>query len=209
MMHLNGNLLCTIDCETTGLDYYKHNIWQFTCLPLDYRLDQHKEIGPFDIKLRPETGVFDTRALSKKSFDDALIHGIPQEVGANLFHEWFERLPLGHKKRICVLGHNWPFDREFIRHWLGPDSFEYYFDPRYRDTMALGAAINDGCDFSADRVPFPALKLSSMCYRLGLEWDTKCAHNSLYDAVKTAKLYKKLITTMEFIHETSTQFEIR
>ena len=201
MIHLNGNILCVIDCETTGLDPLMHSIWQFTCLPLDFRLDPHSEIGVFDVQLQPTTEHYDSKALSRSKFAEAMTQGLAAEVGANLFHEWFERLPLGFKKRIMVLAHNWPFDREFIRNWLGDASFDYYFDPRYRDTMALAAALNDVCDVHANRVPFNKHTLRGIANILEVEWDDLSAHNSLYDANKTAQVYKKLVHTAEFIWE--------
>jgi len=199
MIHLNGNLLCVIDCETTGLNPMQHYIWQFTCLPLDFRLDPHKDVGPFDILLCPPPDDYDTNAISKKDFVRAKLHGLPYETGANLFHEWFERLPLGFKKRICVLAHNWPFDREFTKMWLGNESFEYYFDPRYRDTMVLASAINDSCDFRGDQAPFPWLRLRQIANELEIEWDDRLAHNSFYDTRKTIEIYKKLLQRMQVI----------
>jgi len=199
MIHLNGNLLCVIDSETTGLDPFNHCMWQFTCLPLDFRLDVHKEIGVFDIKLQPTSTLYDPKAVGYGRFSDAMMYGLPSEIGCNLFHEWFERLPLGFKKRICVLAHNWPFDREFVKAWLGPESFEYYFDPRYRDTMALAAGVCDACDRHGDQVPFTSLALRRVAKELQIEWDDRLAHNSLYDAHQTALVYKELLKRIGFI----------
>lgn len=201
MNHLNGNILCVIDSETTGLDPLTHSIWQFSCIPLNFHLDPHPDIGPFDVEIQPQSEIFDPKAISENRFKHVCRNGIPSEVAANLFHEWFGRLPLGHKKRINVLAHNWPFDREFIKTWLGDASFEFYFDARYRDTLALAAALNDSCDFKANRVPFYRLTLRAIATTLGIEWDDRCAHNSLYDARKTVEVYKQLIKTTEFIHE--------
>lgn len=200
MIHLNGNILCAIDCETTGLDSYKHDIWQFCCMPLDFNL---KSIDtPFEILLKPRNVENrDSNAISKKNFNRALLNGMDYEVAASLFIEWVERLNLGFKKRLTPLAHNWPFDRSFIIEWLGQETFDFYMDGRYRDTMVAAAFINDVCDHNADRVPMPKVNLRAVCKTLGVEWDDGSAHDAVYDSCKTAEAYRKLIKNTSFIAE--------
>ena len=199
MIHDNGNLLCVIDTETTGLNPMYHSIWQFACVPLDFRLDPHPTIGPIELILQPVHKTFDRKAISQTNFDRAMTTGMDSCVAGELFNEWFERLPIGHMKRISVLGQNWPFDREFVKAWLGHENFHYYFDGRFRDTMALAMAISDSQDFNAEKRTFYRLNLRTLANQLGIHWDTMSAHNALYDAYKTAEVYKKMVNILEFI----------
>lgn len=65
MQHLNGNLLCCIDTETTGLISGTHDIWQIAVLPLDENIQPLKGVFPFymDIKIKDPSVV--TKKLSK------------------------------------------------------------------------------------------------------------------------------------------------
>jgi len=202
MIHLNGNKLCVFDVETTGLDPYKHDIWQFCCLPLDFGLKLDKKFTPCELMLSPRN--IENRApgaISKANFNKAVLSGLNYEVSANVFVEWCERLGLGFKKRIMPLAHNWPFDREFIIEWLGRETFEFYIDPRFRDTMTAGAFINDVCDHKAERVPLTALNLRAIANCLGVSWDDYQAHDAVYDCIKTAEVYRKLILNANYIAE--------
>jgi len=202
MIHLNGNVLCVVDCETTGLDPMNYDMWQFCCVPLNFALKPDKKRSPFDIKLKPQH--IENRqpnAISKRKFNDAVLYGMDYEVAANLFNEWFERLGLGLKKRIVPLAQNWPFDRGFIIEWLGPDAFEYYFDPRYRDTMVAAAFVNDVCDHTAEAIPFPGVSLRRLACCMDIEWDHKSAHDAFYDSVKTAEVYRQMILKTRYIQE--------
>jgi len=202
MIHLNGNKLCVFDVETTGLDPYKHDIWQFCCLALDFSLKVDKEFIPFDLGLKPRNVENrDPSAISKKRFNHAIVSGMDYDIGASLFVEWCDRLGLGFKKRIMPLAHNWPFDREFIIEWLGRETFDYYIDPRYRDTIVAGAFVNDVCDHNAERVPLTALNLRAVARCLNVEWDDHSAHNAVYDCLKTAEVYRKLILDSTFISQ--------
>ena len=46
MIHLNGNILCAVDVETTGLEVGFHEIWQIAVLPLDSNIKPNKDILP-------------------------------------------------------------------------------------------------------------------------------------------------------------------
>jgi len=202
MIHLNGNKLCSIDCETTGLDPYKHDIWQICVLPLGFDLKPDKDHVPFDVELKPRN--IENRepgAINKAKFNHLVLNGMDYEIAADLFMDWYEKLGLGFKKRIVPLAHNWPFDREFIIEWLGRPTFEYCLDPRYRDTMAIGAFLNDVCDNKAEMITFPSISLRRLASNLEVEWDTSMAHEAQYDSFKTAEVYRRLLTNTTYIGE--------
>lgn len=199
MIHLNGNILCVFDCETTGLDPLNHDMWQICCMPLDFNL--RSTATPFEVMLKPRNMNRDSGAISKANFNKAVLTGMEYEIAASLFVEWVERMELGFRKRIMPLAHNWPFDRSFIIEWLGPETFNHYIDARYRDTMVAAAFINDVCDHSAERVPMTKLTLRAVATSLKIDWDDGSAHDAVYDCYKTVEVYRALIRNTSYIAE--------
>ena len=199
MIHLNGDLLCAIDCETTGLKSGHHDIIQFSVLPLGFDLEPSKKHIPLDLKLkprRPENIDLDALAVTKKTLIQHLEHAIDPYLAADLFDEWFNRLKLPINKKIAPLAHNWPFDRDFIKDWLGPEHFEHYFSHRYRCTLATANFVNDRYDNNAMRAPFPQLILKQLANFNGVEVEGFLQHDALYDCMITAKVYKKMLTIL-------------
>jgi DNA polymerase III epsilon subunit-like protein len=54
MVHLNGNLLCAVDVETTGIIPGFHDLIQVAALPLNADLEPLKTVPPFYMNLKPE-----------------------------------------------------------------------------------------------------------------------------------------------------------
>ena len=193
MIHLNGNLLCAIDVETTGLDPQKHEITEICILPLDNNMEVRRDVVPFNIFMKPEKIQnidWDAITVTQTDFMKLCQVGMDKWEAADLFEEWFAKLQLPERKRISPLAHNWPFDREFIKEWLGVTSFESHIDGRFRDSMALALAINDEYDAKNEPIPFPKVKLSYIASTLKIDFDK--IHNALDDTVLTAKVYKQL-----------------
>lgn len=198
LIHLNGHQLCAVDCETTGLRAGYHEIIQVSMLPLDAWFEPYAEISPLDLILRPEyphrADDEAIRKVGKDRFDQAVKSGLPQEKGLEIFEDWLMRMPIPEGKRLVPVAHNWPFDSNFLRVWMGYESHNQYYDSRVRDTMQVASYLNDRADFAGDTIPFPKnLQLSTLAARLDIEIDGRL-HDSLYDCLLTAKIYRTLLT---------------
>lgn len=195
MNHLNGNIICAVDCETTGLDFEKHEIVEIAFLPLDYELRIRKDVPFFDIKIRPENiEDIDWQAfkVSNTDFYKLQESGMDKWEAADLFVEWCEKLKLPENKRIMPLAQNWNFDSIFIKKWLGPKTFEFYIDGRYRDTMTTALYLNDRAYHKGEQIPFPKVNLSYLASQLKISHDR--AHTALGDCMVTAEIYKEILT---------------
>lgn len=194
MVHLNGNLLCVVDTETTGDRPGFHDLIQICVLPLDSELEPYTKIVPFYTLLkprRPENCHSDIIGKNRERICDAAIRGLDPDMACDLFDEWYGKLGLLEKKRISPLAQNWPFDRAFLIDWLGPESFDRYFDARYRDTMVAALYENDRADFKAEPHPYPKVNLQYLASQLRVMTDR--SHDALADCLTTAEVYRQLV----------------
>lgn len=199
MIHTNNNLLCAVDVETTGLNFEEHEITEVAILPLNHLLEPNRKYKPFNVIMKPQRlETIQPSALKKSGFKlaDLLLTGHDPWRTADALEEWFHRLALPPRHNIMVLAHNWPFDREFLKAWLGPTTFEYIFHPHFRDTMSIGCYLNDRAYDRSDKFfPHPKLSLTALCSQLQIV--NKCPHRALYDCVATAEVYKKFVQKMQ------------
>jgi len=194
MRHLNGHILCAVDCETTGLKAGYHDLIQICVMPLDAELLPLKTFPPFYMTIKPQR----PETIDPAAFK---VHGIRYGElmksaedpfhASELFEEWFNRMSLAFNKKIAPLGHNYSFDAGFIKDWLGEDSYETYFDYHVRDTSAACLFLNDRASFGAEDFPYPKMKLGNIAARLGV--DNKFAHDALQDCLMTAEVYRRMI----------------
>jgi hypothetical protein len=122
---------------------------------------------------------------------DLTLKGCEPGRAADLFVEWFEKLKLPAFKRIMPVAHNWVFDRDFIIDWLGPQTFDMCFDPRYRDTMCMSLYDNDIAGWHITDYPYPKNNLAYVAQCLGVPHDH--AHTALDDCVTTAEVFRLMI----------------
>jgi len=209
MKHLNDNILCVIDIETTGLTPGVNEIVEICVLPLDFALDPDRVIMPFSIEIAPLNVKQidpDIHNIQKKTtysinsetvcgsmdrIQDIARRGLHPEKAGELFVKWFEGLNLRPQKRICPIAHNWVFDRPFIVEWLGQKTFDYCFNPQYRDTMGMALFANDSADARGEDCPYPKVNLAYLCSQLKIE--RIGIHTALDDCVATAAVYKRLV----------------
>lgn len=194
MQHLNGNLLCAIDIETTGITPGKHDLIQIAILPLDSQIKPLKSASPFYMELmpkRPENIEKDATKVHRINLAELMQRAICPWKASEYFEEWFQKLGLPFQKRLAPLAQNWPFDRSFIIDWLGETSFSDFFDGRFRDTMTAALYLNDRADFRSEKIPYPKVNLTYLCSQLGVNNDR--AHDALQDCLATAECYRRML----------------
>lgn len=194
LVSLNGNLLCAIDCETTGIDPRQHDIIEIAILPLDNHYVPSRLVRPFVMTMkpeRPENINLDALEVNRGKLADIMANSLPADKVADFLVEWFERLNLGFNKRLSPLAHNWPFDRDMIIEWLGPKTFELIFDGRFRDTMSFAACMNDCAEEVGELCPYPRVSLGTLATRYHI--DHTDAHNALPDCRITAEVYAAMV----------------
>lgn len=195
MIHLNGQLLCAVDVETTGLIPGFHDLVQIAVLPLDSEINPLADVIPFYMTMkpiRPENIDWSTTSVTKLDLANIMLKAPDSYDAAHMFVEWFEDLNLPLKKRIAPLASNWIFDSGFIKEWLGPTDFESRFHFHYRDTQPVALFMNDRADKHQSKLPFSRVSVKS----LGNHFDivNLQAHDALQDCVTTAEIYKRMLT---------------
>lgn len=204
MQHLNGNIMCAIDVETTGLIMGFHEIWELAIIPLDRDLDplklnsSGKNLLPFNILIKPEHPDRcdpDVFRQHRKRIVEASSTGFTQEQAANLLEEWVKRLELpltnyGKSKKIIPLGHNYNFDRGMIISWLGEDIYDEMFSYLYRDTLQTALFMDDREGMHAEKSLYGKYSLTWLASKHFIKIER--AHRALDDAHATSRLYKKM-----------------
>lgn len=198
MIHWNGNQLCAIDTETTGLRADYHDLIQICVLPLDSNIQPRKDVYPFYIEMipyHPERA--DPKAMEINRLDFAKIaqRGLDPDKAKDVFEEWIGKLGLpetkfGKSKRILPLGQNYPFDMGFIKAWLGNETYNEFFDYSYRDTKVAAAFMNDRAAMHAEKVPYSKTSLGWLANQHNVQHDR--AHDALADCLTTAEVYRRM-----------------
>lgn len=194
--YLNGNIMCAIDTETTGLMPGYHEIIQIAVQPLDANLEPAQGLKPFyhniapDYPERAQLGADSVHGIDVSKLQET---ALPQWRVADLFDEWFQALDLPLNKSIVPLAHNWAFEAGFLKSWLGLECVNMMFHPHPRDSMLLAIAINDRALMRGDPIVFKTVSLVAMCKQLGI--NMLRAHDALSDSLAGAKVYQALMRT--------------
>lgn len=195
LVHLNGNLLVSVDLETTGRRPGYHEIIQIAVVPLDSDLRPLEGVRPFYQNLKP---FFPERAEKRAgyvhgiSLESLMLHAPHPDKVADLLREWWERLDLPAGKTLVPLAHNWAFESAFLTAWLGLEEKQALFHGHARDAMLLALTTNDRAAFLGEKTPFNSVSLVSLCRKLGVFNPTP--HDALCDAIAEAEVYRSLVT---------------
>ena len=207
--HLNGNLIASIDVETTGFTPGYHDVIQVAVLILDSDLKPDKRVMPFYMEMKPkriENIDRDAMHITRLNLAHLVQRAVDPFDGADFFGDWFEKLKtqtrthpplLPEGKKLIPLAQNWVFDRGFMIDWLGELNFNYLFHPWYRDTLPVAQFLNDEyaskpeCASMSHKVPFPKSNLGYICSQLQVK--NQKAHDALQDVIATAECYRRMV----------------
>lgn len=195
MTHLNGDLLCAMDVETTGLNPGFHEVYEIAIIPLDADFKPDRRYKPLDIMIMPDfpdkidwSGI--AACGNKKRLERAQAQGLTIESAHSLINRWFEGLQLIGKK-IAPLTHNGIFDMAHLRSFLGQLTFDYMINTsQTRDTMYLARCINDLFDQKVQNFPYPKVDLKYLCLCTDIDSQKYGkTHQAFIDALLTAEIY--------------------
>ena len=207
MIHFNGHLLAAIDIETTGFIPGHNDIVQICILILTSEIKPDLEVNPFYMTIkpkRPENVEKEAMSVSRLNYAQILQTAVDPWDAADLFDDWFvslrhdtpkRRAKLPENKKLLPLAQNWVFDRPFIMDWLGSKSFDDFFHPWYRDTLAVAQYLNDSYAMNPNcvlphKIPFPKSNLGYLCAQLKIH--NEKAHDALQDCIVTAEVYRRM-----------------
>jgi DNA polymerase III epsilon subunit-like protein len=195
LVHLNGDLLASIDLETTGLQAGYHEPIQIAIVPLNSDIRPLEGVRPFYTTIRPEHPErHEARAgyVHGIKMEDLILHAPTSGRVQDLLVEWWERLELPLGKTLVPLAHNWAFESGFLRAWLGVDLTQTLFLGHARDAMLYALALNDKAAFMGLPVPFNKVGLGSLCRHFKIH--NPAPHDALCDALAEAECYRAMLT---------------
>jgi len=199
MIHWNGNQMCAIDTETTGLDPSYHEVIQICILALDSNIQPRKDVFPFYIEIipdHPERADPEAMQVNRLNFAKIGQRGHDREKAKDLLREWVTKLGLpstkyGNPKKILPLGQNYTFDKGFIVSWLGVELYNDFFHYSHRDTKVVADYLNDRAGMHAEKPPFSKTNLSWLAKKLNAPYER--GHDALSDCVATAAVYRTML----------------
>lgn len=194
LVHLNGNLLASIDLETTGLEAGYHEPIQIAVVPLNSDIRPLEGVRPFYTTIKPEhperqRGAKHVHGLA---LEDLVLHAPEQGKVQDLLVEWWEKLDLPFGKTLVPLAHNWAFESKFLQAWLGLDLTQTLFHGHARDAMLYALALNDKSSFMGLAAPFNQVGLNSLCKHFNVH--NPSPHDALCDALAEAECYRAMLT---------------
>jgi DNA polymerase III epsilon subunit-like protein len=199
LVHLNGNLLCSVDVKTTGMNSTEHEIYEIGIFPVDSFLNRRKDKIPLDLLIKPNyPDKIDWNYLEKVNckvtIEKANIEGHPQHVAIRLFERWVADLELPVRKKIAPIGYNYGHEGRFLRQWIGNLSYGTMFDDsNIRDIRVIAKFLNDLADLRGAPYPFKKIELSSIALKLNVFTDYGRTRSALHDAAITADVYKRML----------------
>jgi DNA polymerase III epsilon subunit-like protein len=189
----NGNLLCSIDIETSGKDPETHEIVQLAIVPLNWDYTPLKKIKAFNHLICP-AGELDPESTKVHGLTmDILSLAPPKERVIDRLITWVNSIDLVFDRRLIMLAHNSSFEIKWLNKFLTLKTYESMFNAATRDSMTLALGINDIAAQRGRRPPFERVSLPWLCTHFGVT--NHKAHDAYYDALACAKVYKHLLNT--------------
>jgi DNA polymerase-3 subunit epsilon len=191
MKHLYGNIIASVDVETTGLVPGKNEIIQIAVVLLDNLLLPTNNV--FYTNIRPNhPDRLDPHSLAINGLGlDTLLEAPSQFRALDLFLEWIESLHLPLGRKLIPLAHNYLFEHGFLSAWMGPKCFDSVFHYHPRDAMMCALAMKDQLGLAGKQAPFKGVGLAELCKVYGITNDKE--HDALADAIAEAHLYRTLL----------------
>jgi len=194
MPHLNGNVVAAVDFETTGTIAGFHEPIQIAVVVLNSDLKPAVGITPFYQYIQPRFPERADPAATK-------VHGIdldrlmteerePSDI-EDMLVEWWNALDLPFERRLVPLAHNWPFERDFLKAWLGVSLAEKLFHFHARDGMTYALELNDKAFFRGEKAIFRSVGLPELCTHFNVV--NARPHDALYDSLAEAEVYRHLL----------------
>jgi DNA polymerase III epsilon subunit-like protein len=183
-----GNLLASIDVETTGTDPKYHEMIQIGIVILDNDLNPTEQRFSCRIKPeRPERADPAATSVHGLSFDE----GLDADKVADLLEEWVASLKMPVGRKLMPLAHNHLFEYGFLTAWLGRAAYNELFGYHPRDSMVLALMLNDQARLRGEPIPFESVSLTELCKQFNIV--NEKAHDALADSYAAAKVYKALL----------------
>jgi hypothetical protein len=187
--NLNSNLMVSIAANTTGRIAGSDEIFEFSAIPLDGKLDPSTMFQGITINL--QTDAPKGLKVPKDYYLQVSSRGLSPSDGAITLLNWFNSLNLPFNKKICPLSWDWSFISPFIRDWLGQNTFDLMFHEEVRDIRAQVLYINDRYRCYATKVQYPFPRLRSVAQKVGVSYND--GTTTRYRALTQARVYHKLL----------------
>ena len=176
-----------VDVETTGLNPWKHGVWQIACIVHvdgEEKDRFNKNVAPFlrDI-IDPETLV--TSGMSSDNL--RCIKDSPSSVIEDLKKFLIKFVdPYNKEDKFQFIGYNARFDMDFLRVWFSKGGDRYFgswfwFPPL--DVMGLAAYR-----LRHLRSSMPNFKQHTVAEKLGIKVDHDKLHDAMYDIELTIQI---------------------
>ncbi len=180
------------DCETSGTDDKKNGILQ---LAGEIEMNE-KVVETFDyfMQLFPGQEIEDS-ALKANGIkrEDIPGFGLPQDVYVqftSLLVKYIDKYDRADK--FTLIGYNSRFDDGFLRQWFANNNDKYYGS--YFHWPSIDVSNMVAVKYREYRHRFDNFQLMTVAKKLNIYVNEKKAHNALYDADITKRIFKKCIS---------------
>lgn len=180
----------SIDIETTGLDWFNHEIVQIAVIPFE----NFKPVGKFVsyVKpLKPELATEEAMKINKLNLEDLKKAPTPFQV-KGMFLNWKNEM-FGEETIFAPLGCNYGgLDGPMLKLFFSSDIYDLHFSHRVLDITSIGRFLIDTGDIK--KVGFTNL----LKY-----FNVECSnmHDAYSDAVATIEIYKKMVEMKKFYYK--------